>query len=146
PGLRVRGGADRGGRGGAGARKVSRRDQRGVAVECPRRDAATRVFEGSAYGQRSPRRVGSRRHKLSRETFAMRLGFVSAILSDLALEEVLKFAADEGFACVELMCWPPGKAERRYAGVCHIDVSDFNDEHEQHVRDLLRIHGVAVSG
>src|SRR5262249_41062448 len=36
----------------------------------------------------------------------MQLGFVSAILSDLTLEEVLKFAADEGFSCVELMCWP----------------------------------------
>jgi sugar phosphate isomerase/epimerase len=76
----------------------------------------------------------------------MQLGFVSAILPDLALEEVLKFAADEGFACVELMCWPPGKAERRYAGVCHVNVADFDDEQEHHVRDLLRIHGVAVSG
>ena len=47
----------------------------------------------------------------------MQLGFVSAILGDLTLEEVLAFAADEGFACVELMCWPPGKADRRYAGV-----------------------------
>ena len=53
----------------------------------------------------------------------MQLGFVSAILSDLALEEVLKFAADEGFPCVELMCWPPSKAERRYAGVTHVDVT-----------------------
>ena len=31
----------------------------------------------------------------------MQLGFVSAILPDLTLEEVLAFAADEGFACVE---------------------------------------------
>ena len=42
----------------------------------------------------------------------MQLGFVSAILPDLSLEEVLAFAADEGFACVELMCWPPGGADR----------------------------------
>ena len=47
----------------------------------------------------------------------MQLGFVSAILPDLSLEEVVGFAAEEGFACVELMCWPKGKAERRYAGV-----------------------------
>ena len=53
----------------------------------------------------------------------MQLGFVSAILPNLSLEEVLAFAADEGFACVELMCWPPGKAERRYAGVTHVDVT-----------------------
>ena len=56
----------------------------------------------------------------------MQLGFVSAILPDLSLEEVLAFAADEGFACVELMCWPPGKADRRYAGVTHLDVTDFD--------------------
>ena len=52
----------------------------------------------------------------------MKLGFVSAILPDLSLEEVVEFAAAEGFACVELMCWPAGKAERRYAGVTHVDV------------------------
>ena len=53
----------------------------------------------------------------------MQLGFVSAILPDLTLDEVLAFAADEGFACVELMCWPPGGSNRRYAGVTHIDVT-----------------------
>ena len=41
----------------------------------------------------------------------MQLGFVSAILHDLSLTEVLEFAATEGFACVELMCWPPGGAD-----------------------------------
>ncbi len=76
----------------------------------------------------------------------MQLGFVSAILHDLSLEEVLAFAAEEGFACVELMCWPRGKAERRYAGVTHVDVTDFTPMHVAHVRDLVRIHGVAISG
>src|SRR5438874_5519562 len=76
----------------------------------------------------------------------MQLGFVSAILHDMTLEEVLAFAADEDFPCVELMCWPPGQAERRYAGVCHLDVSEFSDEQLHHVRDLLRIHGVQISG
>ena len=76
----------------------------------------------------------------------MQLGFVSAILPELTLEEVLAFAADEEFGCVELMCWPPGGADRRYAGVTHIDVSNFTAEQADHVRDLVRIHGVAVSG
>ena len=34
-------------------------------------------------------------------------------------------AAAEGFSCVEAMCWPVGVAERKYAGVTHVDVSDF---------------------
>ena len=76
----------------------------------------------------------------------MQLGFVTAILHDMTLEEVLAFAADEGFPCVELMCWPPGQAERRYAGVTHLDVATFDDEAGEHFRDLLRIHGVQVSG
>src|SRR6478752_7100621 len=75
----------------------------------------------------------------------MQLGFVSAILGDLKLEEVLAFAADEGFPCVEIMCWPPGKAERRYAGVTHLDVTTFTDDLAAHVRDLVRIHGVKIS-
>ena len=36
----------------------------------------------------------------------MQLGFVSAILPDLSLEEVLEFAAKNNFDCVEVMCWP----------------------------------------
>jgi len=76
----------------------------------------------------------------------MKLGFVSAILGELTLEQVLAFAAEEGFAYVELMCWPPGGSSRRYAGISHVDVSDFNEAQAHHVRDLVRIHGVAISG
>ncbi len=76
----------------------------------------------------------------------MQLGFVSAILGELSLEEVLHFAAEEGFACVEVMCWPPGKADRRYAGVTHLDVSNFTATNAARVNDLLRIHGVEISG
>jgi sugar phosphate isomerase/epimerase len=50
---------------------------------------------------------------------AMQIGFFSAILPELSLEEVLAFAAAEGFACVEVACWPRARADRRYAGVTH---------------------------
>ena len=76
----------------------------------------------------------------------MQLGFVSAILGDLSLEQVLDFARDEGFACVELMCWPPGGADRRYAGVTHLDVTHFTDDDAGRMRELLGKYGVAVSG
>ena len=76
----------------------------------------------------------------------MELGFVSAILPDLSLQEVVGFAADEGFSCVELMCWPKGKAERRYAGVTHIDVTDFTEAEAAEVKGLLASVGVSVSG
>ncbi len=76
----------------------------------------------------------------------MQLGFVSAILSDMTLEQVLAFARDESFSCVELMCWPPGGADRRYAGVTHLDVTRFGDAEAGAVRDLIRRYGVNVSG
>lgn len=76
----------------------------------------------------------------------MQLGFVSAILGDLPLDDVLKFAADEGFACVEVMCWPVGGAERRYAGVTHIDVTTFTPEQGERVKEQTAKHGVAISG
>jgi sugar phosphate isomerase/epimerase len=76
----------------------------------------------------------------------VKLGFVSAILPDLSLEEVLAFAAAEGFACVELMCWPRGKAERRYAGVTHLDVESFGPAEAAAVKDLLAKTGVTISG
>lgn len=75
----------------------------------------------------------------------MRLGFVSAILPELELEELLVFAKAEGFACIEPMCWPKGKAERRYAGVTHVDASDFGPADADRINALLARHGVAFS-
>lgn len=76
----------------------------------------------------------------------MLLGFVSAILPDLPLEEVLRFAAERGFDCVEAMCWPPGGADRRYAGVTHIAVESLSEADARYVRALCARRGVALSG
>jgi sugar phosphate isomerase/epimerase len=76
----------------------------------------------------------------------MKIGFVSAILPDLPLEEVLALAARAEFQTVELMCWPVGGAERRYAGVTHIDVDGFDDARAREVHDLLEQHGITISG
>lgn len=75
----------------------------------------------------------------------MQLGFVSAILPDLSLEEVLRAGAETGFDCVEVMCWPRGKAERRYAGVTHIDVTALDAAAAEGVKGLLRRTGVGIS-
>src|SRR6516164_4742111 len=76
----------------------------------------------------------------------MHLGFVSAILPELSVEEVVSFAASEGFACVELMCWPPGTADRRYAGVSHVDVTKLGDAEAGRIRQLAKQSGIAISG
>ena len=38
----------------------------------------------------------------------MKLGFVSAILDTSSYEEMMDFASEHGFECVEVACWPQG--------------------------------------
>ncbi|MCA9211656.1 MAG: sugar phosphate isomerase/epimerase [Planctomycetales bacterium] len=76
----------------------------------------------------------------------MQLGFVSAILPDQTLEDVFAIASEIGYDCVELMCWPVGKAERRYAGVTHVDVADFDKSKADAVNELADKYGVQISG
>ena len=76
----------------------------------------------------------------------MKLGFVSAILPELSLEDVLKTASQLGYSCVELMCWPVGQAERRYAGVTHVDVSRVDQAEVERIHALLARYRVSISG
>jgi sugar phosphate isomerase/epimerase len=76
----------------------------------------------------------------------MPLGFVSAILPEMSLAEVLGVAAKIGYSCVEVMCWPPSRAERRYAGVTHIDVAGLTESRITEVQRLVAESGVWISG
>ncbi|MDE0622879.1 MAG: sugar phosphate isomerase/epimerase [Bryobacterales bacterium] len=76
----------------------------------------------------------------------MQLGFVSAILPELSFDEVCRIGAAEGYDCIEVMCWPPGKAERRYAGVTHIDTATLDDAGVDHIHATLDSHGIRISG
>lgn len=77
----------------------------------------------------------------------MKLGFVSAILDTWTYEEMMDFACDHGFECVEVACWPQGKAERRYAGVSHIDAERVleDDTYAAHITDYSKEKGVQIS-
>lgn len=76
----------------------------------------------------------------------MKLGFVSAILAEQTFEKVISFAAQSGYSCVEIMCWPVGKAERRYAGVTHIDVANLSKKRIDGIHNTLEQNGVTISG
>jgi sugar phosphate isomerase/epimerase len=76
----------------------------------------------------------------------MKLGFVSAILGNLSLEEVVRFAGESRFDAVEMMCWPKGKAKRRYAGVTHIDVTDLSKDEAAKINGVFEDASVAISG
>jgi sugar phosphate isomerase/epimerase len=73
----------------------------------------------------------------------VKLGLLTAAFPDLTLEQVAEWAAAEGFECLEVACWPGGGGEkRRYAGVTHIDVDDFDPGQ---VRDVFERHGLEIS-
>jgi sugar phosphate isomerase/epimerase len=76
----------------------------------------------------------------------MQLGFVSAILPDQTLEEVFAIGKETGYSCVELMSWPVGKADRRYAGVTHIDVNNFKPADVPRILGLEEVYDIDISG
>ncbi len=75
----------------------------------------------------------------------MKLGFVSAILDEWTFEEMMDIAHNLGFQCVEVACWPSGKAERRYAGVSHINVEDLNAGKIKYIQEYEKKSGVEIS-
>ena len=75
----------------------------------------------------------------------MKLGLVSAIFPDNTFEEVFDYAASTGFKCVEVCCWPKGKAARRYAGVTHIDIDSITQEKMDYYLDYSEKCGVKIS-
>lgn len=75
----------------------------------------------------------------------MKLGFVSAILGDFSFDQMMDTAQAMGFGCVEVACWPAGKAERRYAGVSHIDVEGLDEAAAQDILGGCKKRGVEIS-
>jgi len=75
----------------------------------------------------------------------MKLGFFTACFSNLGLQDLIKWGSKEGFQMIEVACWPRGEAERRYAGVSHIDVENLNEEKVAEIREMLASHNMAIS-
>jgi sugar phosphate isomerase/epimerase len=77
----------------------------------------------------------------------MKLGFVSAILDGYSYEDMMAQAKKIGYECVEVACWPEAKAERRYAGVSHINCEKVlaDESYAGHVLDVAKDNGVEIS-
>ena len=77
----------------------------------------------------------------------MKLGFITSILDGWTYEQMMDFASGQGFECVEVACWPQEKAERRYAGVSHIDAERVNqdDAYAEHIVEYAKKSGVEIS-
>ena len=75
----------------------------------------------------------------------MKLGFITAICDGMTFEEVVDFAAENGLECLEVACWPQGGAQRRYAGVSHIDVANLTQEKADEIKAYCKKKGVEIS-
>ena len=77
----------------------------------------------------------------------MKLGLLTAAFPDTPLTEVADWAAANGFAALEVACWPAGQgAARRYAGVSHIDVAGLSDAQAKELVEDLAGRGITISG
>lgn len=74
-------------------------------------------------------------------------GLLTAILDGWSFEEAVDIASEMGFHCLEVACWPAGKAERRYAGVSHIDCERVceDDAYAKYVNDYVKSKGMTIS-
>ena len=75
----------------------------------------------------------------------MKLGIVSAIYDGFTFEDAVENAVRNGCECMEVACWPQGKAERRYAGVSHIDVDNMSPEYIAYIKDFCEKKGIEIS-
>ena len=75
----------------------------------------------------------------------MKLGFFTAALPESTLEQVAQWGAESGFQAIEIACWPPEKATRRYAGVTHIDVTTLDKPKARETRKILDGYNLTIS-
>lgn len=75
----------------------------------------------------------------------MKLGIVSAIFDKSDFEEMIDIVAANGLECVEVACWPQGAADRRYAGVSHIDVANLTSKKAQEILAYCESKNVEIS-
>ena len=77
----------------------------------------------------------------------IQFGLLTAILDGWSYEDAVNVAAEMNFQCLEVACWPVGKAERRYAGVSHIDGERVlkDDAYARHVLHCVASKGMHIS-
>lgn len=75
----------------------------------------------------------------------MKLGFFTPAFPGKPLEEIAAWAANNGFEALEIACWPVGKADRRYAGVTTIDVTDYSMEKARQTQEILKKNNLIIS-
>lgn len=75
----------------------------------------------------------------------MKLGLFTSALPGMSLEAIADWASQNGYEALEVATWPRAKAERRYAGVSHIDVEGLDRARAVDIRRMLSSRGLDIS-
>lgn len=74
----------------------------------------------------------------------MKLGFLTACLPDLSLDEVVAWAATSGFEALEVAAWPERDADRPFTA-SHLKAEKFSSEDAQRIRELFERRDLTLS-
>ncbi|MDX6353732.1 MAG: hypothetical protein QOF98_635 [Streptomyces sp.] len=74
----------------------------------------------------------------------MKLGFLTACLPQLPLDEIAAWAAGHGYEALEVATWPAANGSRDFEA-SHIDVASLGEQQSDEVRDLFDKHGLTLS-
>lgn len=76
----------------------------------------------------------------------MKLGLLTAPLPNVPLLEIADWASKQGFEMLEVCCWPVSEgANRRYAGITHIDVDGLTKGQGQEIVGQLKERNITMS-
>jgi len=73
----------------------------------------------------------------------MKIGFLTACLPQVGLEELAKWASEKGYGALELATWPQESNRDYQAG--QIDAANFTIDSAERVTELFRNHDLAIS-
>jgi sugar phosphate isomerase/epimerase len=73
----------------------------------------------------------------------MKIGFLTACLPRVHFEEIVPWAAKQGFKTLELAAWPDDS--RRDYQARHVAAESFTKDDARRMNDLLAEHGMAIS-
>ncbi len=73
----------------------------------------------------------------------MKLGFFTPCMKDRKLEDILKFARQNGFGVLEVACWPK-KSDRDYFGN-NIDVITLDQDKAKQIKEMFQKYGITIS-
>ena len=73
----------------------------------------------------------------------MKLGYITACLPQLQLEDLVKWSAGAGFQFLELAAWPY-ESDRDYQAR-QIDAANFSNEKAEMVKEIFDKYGMAIS-